>query len=107
MKKTRQVQTGSRLERFQARLNVNKHKKPRDRHGPDLAPAFLNWCKKQVDRSAIRVRENPKPAKVEAKVERQQGWARAGKGARLGASSTNTLTETPLNPKPYNLSPKS
>ena len=26
---------------------------------------------------------------VEAKVERQQGWAHAGQGARLGASSTN------------------
>ena len=34
-------------------------------------------------------RENPKPVKVEARVERQQGWAHAGQGARLGSSNTS------------------
>ena len=102
---SRQVHLVQGVARPQARLHLNKYKKPRARPSPNLAPS----CSSQVRRTskktgAIRVRENPKPVKVEARVERQRGWARANRGVRLGASSTSApLIETPLtlNPTPF------
>ena len=61
--------------------------------------------KRNQDRSAIRVRENPKPAEVEARVERQRGWDHTVRGARLGAFSTSTPKPQILKPKTLNLKP--
>ena len=44
------------------------------------------------NKSTIRVQKNPKPVEVKARVERQRGWACAGRGARLGAFSTSAPT---------------
>ena len=65
---------------------------PRARPSPNPALACSKQVQKKeyIDRSAIRVRENPEPVKVEARVERQQGWACAlgfrvqGSGLGLG-----------------------
>ena len=58
------VPTGSKLEGFQARLNPKRHKKPRARPSPKLAPASSRQVQKQVRRQERdeRARE-PKPVK--------------------------------------------
>ena len=75
--------TGSSLEGLQAG-SISISTRSLARASPNRAPAWSRWvpsklhrCKEQQqDRSAIRVRENPKPVKVKARVERQRGWAR-------------------------------
>ena len=68
--------------------SISNNKKPRARPSPNLAPARSRQVPENKCKNRTAIRANFQPVQVEARVERQRGWAHAGPGARLGASST-------------------